>query len=278
MGLKARRERTLESVPIKTKYAFGDTDIAARRLELLARVFEHSTRAFLREASATRLGLAHNLAIDLGCGPGFTTHLIGETLGFNRVVGLETSQRFIELARATVSARISFELHDVCAVPFPAGPADTIFCRFLVTHLADPADALAKWATQLNPGGLLMLEEVERIETVHPILRSYVGIVETMLQRQSNTLYPGPLIAKLDVPNGLQKLMSEVRRIAVTNARAADLFRLNMQVWKERAFISENNSEETIRDLESALEAIARERGTTSYIAWGMRQVIFRRA
>src|SRR6266436_2669560 len=64
-------------------YTFGDTDIAARRLELLAHVFEHSTRAFLREAPAARLGLAQNLAqkiaIDLGCGPGFTTHLIAKS-------------------------------------------------------------------------------------------------------------------------------------------------------------------------------------------------------
>src|SRR5258708_35887545 len=99
-------------------YAFGDTDIAARRLELLANVFEHSMRACLREAPAARLGLAQNLAqkiaIDLGCGPGFTTHLIAETLGFSRVVGLETSKRFIELARATANVRVSFELHDVC--------------------------------------------------------------------------------------------------------------------------------------------------------------------
>jgi trans-aconitate 2-methyltransferase len=258
---------------IKPRYAFGDTDIAARRLELLAHVFEHSTRAFLREASATRLGLA----LDLGCGPGFTTHLIAETLGFSRVVGLETSQRFIELARATASARVSFELHDVCCVPFPTGTADMIFCRFLVTHLADPADALAKWATQLNPGGLLLLEEVERIDTVHPVMSTYVGIVEAMLQSQSNTLYPGPLIAELDAPNGLRKLMSEVRRVAVANSDAADLFRLNMQVWKEHAFIRENYSEKTIRDLDSALEAIARDRATASDTEWSMRQVIFRR-
>jgi trans-aconitate 2-methyltransferase len=262
-------------------YAFGDTDIAARRLELLAHVFEHSTRAFLREGSATSLGLAQNLAqkiaIDLGCGPGFTTHLIAEALGFSRVVGLETSQRFIELARATASARISFELHDVCAVPFPTGLADMIFCRFLVTHLSDPADALAKWAAQLNHGGLLMMEEVERINTGHPVLRTYVGIVEAMLQSQSNTLYAGPLIAELDRPQGLQHVASEVRRVAVANADAADLFRLNMQVWKEHAFIRENYSEKTIRDLDRALEAIARERGTTSDIEWSMRQVILRR-
>src|SRR5260370_22398603 len=162
------------------KYAFGDTDIAARRLELLAHVFEHATRAFLREAPAARLGLAQNLAqkiaIDLGCGPGFTTHLIAEALGFSRVVGLETSERFIELARATANARVSFELHDVCCVPFPTGAADMIFCRFLVTHLADPADASAKWTTQLNSVGLMMLEGVEHIDTAHPALCSYVGI------------------------------------------------------------------------------------------------------
>jgi trans-aconitate 2-methyltransferase len=267
----------LKESSIKPKYAFGDTDIAARRLELLAHVFEHSTRAFLREALATRLGLAQNLAIDLGCGPGFTTHLIAETLGFGRVVGLETSQRFIELARATASARISFELHDVCCVPFPTGTADMIFCRFLVTHLADPADALAKWATQLNHGGLLMLEEVERINTAHPVLSAYVGIVEAMLQSQSNTLYAGTFIAEPDRTQGLQNVSSEVRRVAVINSDAAGLFRLNLQVWKERAFIRETYSEKTIRDLDSALEAIARQRGRESDIEWRMRQVIFRR-
>jgi trans-aconitate 2-methyltransferase len=263
----------LKESSIKPRYAFGDTDIAARRLELLAHVFEHSTRAFLREASATRLGLA----LDLGCGPGFTTHLIAETLGFSRVVGLETSQRFIELARATSSARISFELHDVCSVPFPTGAADMIFCRFLVTHLADPADALAKWATQLNPGGLLMLEEVERIDAVQPVLRTYVGIVGAMLRSQSNTLYAGPLIAELDTPQGLENVASEVRHVAVTNTDAAGLFRLNLKVWKEHAFIRENYSEKTIRDLDSALEAIAREHATASDIEWCMRQAIFRR-
>jgi len=31
----------------ETRYLFGDGDLAARRLELLARVFEEPTRAFL---------------------------------------------------------------------------------------------------------------------------------------------------------------------------------------------------------------------------------------
>jgi hypothetical protein len=35
----------------KAKYLFGDSDLAARRLELLAQVFEESTRGFLIKAA-----------------------------------------------------------------------------------------------------------------------------------------------------------------------------------------------------------------------------------
>jgi hypothetical protein len=98
-----------------------------------------------------------------------------------------------------------------------------------------------------------------------------------MLQSQSNTLYAGPLVAKLDTPQGLQNVASEVRRVAAINSDAAWLFRLNLRAWKEHAFIRENYSEKAIRDLDSALEAIAREHGTASDIEWSMRQVIFQR-
>jgi len=41
----------------ETKYLFGDGDLAARRLELLARVFEESTRAFLLKAAGATHGV-----------------------------------------------------------------------------------------------------------------------------------------------------------------------------------------------------------------------------
>ena len=54
------------------QYLFGDSDIAARRLEVLAEVFAEPTRAFFLEAVPKR----PRLAVDLGCGPGYTTHLL----------------------------------------------------------------------------------------------------------------------------------------------------------------------------------------------------------
>jgi trans-aconitate 2-methyltransferase len=59
------------------QYVFGDNDTAAQRLQLLAGIYQDSTRIFLSKAAGLyRLPLA----LDLGCGPGFTTRLIGETL------------------------------------------------------------------------------------------------------------------------------------------------------------------------------------------------------
>ena len=57
-------------------YLFGDTDVAAKRLRLVAEVYAESTRAFLHARGAAR----PDAAVDLGCGLGYTTHLIAEAL------------------------------------------------------------------------------------------------------------------------------------------------------------------------------------------------------
>ena len=255
------------------QYLFGDSDIAARRLQLLARVFAESTREFLCEiAPATELALA----VDLGCGPGFTTHLIAGTLRCARAIGLDASPRFIEIARATATDNISFELHDVCAVPFPASPADLIFCRLLLTHLEDPAGAVTKWATQLEPGGLLMIEEVEAIRAAHPVFTPYVKMVEAMLASQRNRLYAGPLVDGLGPPAGLTVVRSGVRAVRVKNSDAAKMFALNLQAWKDGDFVRANYPAASIRELEAALNEIAQDEPAPAEIEWNMRQAVFR--
>jgi len=252
-------------------YLFGDGDVAARRLELLGHVFADSTRAFLAGAAVRR----PQVAIDLGCGPGFTTHLIAETLGCARAVGLDASARFIELARATANHRVTFELHDVCAVPFPGAPADLIFCRFLLTHLKNPAQLVATWAGQLKPGGILMVEEVEAIRTSHPIFARYLAVLEAMLSSRSNSLYAGAIVAGLESAGGPQVISSEVRRLAVRNTDAAQMFVMNMQAWKDDDFIRSNYARETVAELEAGLNAIARDGLPRSEIEWSLRETIF---
>ena len=54
-----------------------------------------------------------------------------------------------------------FICHDALAAPYPTGGADTIYARFLVSHLAEPEAAIGAIASQLAPRGRLLLDEVE---------------------------------------------------------------------------------------------------------------------
>ena len=125
-------------------YTFGDTDVAAQRLRRLASVFAPGS-ARLLESLADPGGA---LALDLGCGPGYTTELVATHVPAARVIGLDQSPRLLEQAReARQSERVSFEQADVSKPPFTVPAADLLYSRFLLTHLREPAQIIEAWAS-----------------------------------------------------------------------------------------------------------------------------------
>jgi SAM-dependent methyltransferase len=268
-----------------SSYAFGDSDLAAERLARVAEVFEPTSERFLAGAVGGQVGLA----VDLGCGPGHTTRLLARTLRPARTVGLDASARFVEAATAAGGApgphgdhpaadgtSPEFLRHDVTAVPFPVGPAGLIYTRLLLSHLEDPATALADWATQLEPGGLLLLDEVEWIRTDEPALATYLEVAGELLERRGHRLCPGPALDALPDPPGLRCRTSAVATFSPGVNRAAAMFGLNLQVWGEDPFVRERHPGLTERlgaDL-AALTAAPDRDGIT----WGMRQIAYRRS
>ncbi len=177
--------------------------------------------------------------------------------------------------RAVAPERVSFTIHDITAVPFPCGDAEVVFCRFLLTHLEDPEAIVARWATQLNPGGLMMIEEVETILTTHPVFAGYLQIVEAMLASQSNRLYVGSLVGALGPPGRLKPLLNEIRTVPVRSCDAAGMFVLNMKAWENVDFVRANYQRESILELETALAKIAAGERSAREIVWEMRQTVF---
>jgi SAM-dependent methyltransferase len=256
-----------------TQYSFGDTDLAAHRLGVLAEVYADSTRTFLRRAAeGTAL-----LALDMGCGPGYTTHLLADTLRGERTVGLDNSTHFISIAQKTETEKVSFHVHDVTSIPFPEEPADLIFCRFLMTHLQDPLGVISSWATQLVPQGLLLLEEVEWIHTHNEVFALYLNIVDAMLERRNTELYVGRTLDRFKSSELLKRRASEVMRLRVTTRRAAAMFYLNIQTWKYQPFIKQNYPAAVIEELQRDLEKLAGKSGDEISIEWGLRQIVFER-
>jgi trans-aconitate 2-methyltransferase len=272
-------------------YAFGDSALAARRLRLLAEVFEPTSRAFLAEAGtyldAGRTGPADparlarpeavELAVDLGCGPGHTTRLLVSVLGPRRTLGLDQSASFLALAAEDPPPGASFAVHDVTAVPFPCPPAGLLFCRFLLGHLAGPAAALAAWATQLAPGGLLLVEEVERIRTDQPALAGYLEVAAALLASRGHALEIGPRLHRLPDPPGLARRLDRAAPLAPPAATAAEMFAQNLAVWRDDAVRAGVAADTDLDRLAGGLAAVAAgEREGT--IAWELRQQVFQHA
>jgi SAM-dependent methyltransferase len=254
-------------------YAFGHSPLAGRRLEVVARVFEPATRAFL-------LGLdlpGRDLAVDLGCGPGYSTRLLEEILRSKRTAGLDLSSGFIEHARAHASERLSFHVHDVTVVPFPTGQASLLYCRFLLTHLRDPFRVIESWATQLVSRGLLVLDEVESIETSSPVLARYLEIVDQMLKSQSNRLYIGSDLEGVDVSPYLEKRTSALREFPVSISDAATMFSMNLGIWREHPFVREHVEESEMGQLERDLSALGTNTPRGVEIIWRLRQITYER-
>ena len=254
-------------------YAFTDGEVAAQRLRLVSEVFAPPTTAFLRAVAPPPPALA----LDLGCGPGHSTHLLARTLGAQRTVGLDASPAFIALAEATATDTVGFRRHDVTRVPFPLGPADLAYCRLLLMHLPDPRAALGTWATQLRSGGLLLLDEVEAIETRNPTFTAYLAIVEDMLQRVSGTLYIGARLDGMVDEGMLRRHTSQTTRLAVPDPRAAAMFALNLAAWGGDPSIRARHGDATIERLAGELAAIAARSSAASGIAWHLRQIVLER-
>ena len=247
------------------RYTYGDSAFAADRLDLLARALEPSSRAFMERAGAAR----PSLVLDLGCGPGNTTRLIADVLRSQRTIGLDRSSSFIHRARDHAPPRVVFMEHDVTLTPFPVGPADVLFSRLVIAHLRDREEVIARWAMQLAPSGVLLLEEIDHVRSDEPAFAEYLRLATEVVGRAGGRLVAGPEIAAMPDPPGTDRTTDDIRSVDITSADAAAIFGMNLQVLVERGELGPQPA------LVRALADLAANGGAP--IDWKMRQIAFRR-
>jgi SAM-dependent methyltransferase len=247
------------------RYTYGDSAFAADRLDLLARVLEPSSRGFLERAAPA----GATVAVDLGCGPGNTTRLISDVLRSERTIGLDRSSAFIDRARDDAPAGVSFMEHDVTLTPFPVGPADIAFSRLVIAHLRDREDVITRWITQLAPGGILLLDEIEGIRSDEAAFIEYLSCAVGVVERAGGSLVAGPELAAMSDPRGTGRATDDVVSVDVAPSVAASIFGMNLEVLIERGEVEPRPA------LARALADIAANGGAP--IEWKMRQIAFRR-
>jgi trans-aconitate 2-methyltransferase len=250
------------------RYTYGDSALAAERLGLVARMFEPTTRSFL-EAVTER---SPAVAVDLGCGPGPTTRLLHRVTGARSTIGLDRSEAFVAEARRDEPAGVSFMVHDVTTVPFPTEPADVVYARLLLAHLADVEGVVRRWSTTLTIGGLLLMDDLEVLDAPEPAFRRYLDDVAiAVVKAQGGDLFVGPRVHRMPDPPGCERIRDEVAASSPPASLTARVFGMNLAVLVERG------ETEPRPDLAAALEEVASGRRDGRRATWRVRQVAWRR-
>ena len=113
------------------------------------------------------------------------------------------------------------------------------------------------WGEQLNVHGLLLIEEVERVETNIAVLRTYLDMQQAMLRDQGNSLFIGLVLDRIGDSELLKRRSSEVRNVRVDARRAAEMFHMNLGVWRQNEFVKNNYEQAELDGIESGLLSLS---------------------
>jgi trans-aconitate 2-methyltransferase len=249
------------------RYTFGTSKNAIERLERISGFFNPLAAEFLRKYVSEEV----ETALDLGCGPGFTTDMLYRTLKSKKVCGFDNSEEMLEYARKQFNHCI-FTLHDVTDFPFPL-KADVIYVRFLLSHIKNPPDLINKWINQLNKGGKLFIEEVEDIDTDVEVFEKYLSINRGLVASEEAALYVGKILSAGDYDAEI--LCNEKISSPVKNSVAASWFYPNtVTIWEKEDYVLKNFSKEERKNISNELLRISKSDDESSNITWQMRRIL----
>ena len=249
------------------RYTFGHTITAAERLKNIADFFNPLAKDFIQANVSEKI----TSAVDLGCGPGYTTSMLAEATEANEITGIDISEYFVELAMNQYP-QYNFQIGDVTNLSLSL-QYDLVYCRFLLSHLTNLSDLLQKWLKILNPGGCIIIDELEDIKTTAPVFKKYLQINEGLINSQGAELYVGRNLDKY-----LSKCMvlnSESNFIHVDDSVAAGWFYPNtVSIWKSEQFVRDAIQESERMEIAKELFKIHNQSNGISNITWKMKRIV----
>jgi SAM-dependent methyltransferase len=134
-----------------------------------------------------------------------------------RVVGWDIDETKLGLARREAEEKgfgnVEFRLSDI-GQGEGAAEFDVVYTRFLLTHLRDPAGALARMRQVLQPGGVVIVEDIDCTGYFcHPYsaaLWRYVALYTEAVRRRGGDPNIGPRLPELLLDAGFRTVQMNV--------------------------------------------------------------------
>jgi SAM-dependent methyltransferase len=141
-------------------YTITGGEQGKRRLDLLAEMMRPTTLRLLAEAGLS----SGDRCLDLGCGGGNVVLDMARIVGPDgSVTGVDFDPQIVELARqdARDAGAGNVEFHVADAQAFDGGPFDLVYARFLLSHVSEPENVLARMRQLARPGGRIAVESID---------------------------------------------------------------------------------------------------------------------
>ena len=252
------------------------------RLRVLSRVMQSTTLACL-----ARAGIKEEMAcLEVGCGGGDVAFDMARLVGpRGRVVGMDIDETQLELGRREAAGlelkNVEFRAGDITQSTF-AAEFDLVHARFVLTHLADPARALANMRGALRPGGVMVVEDIDfRGHFSYPesaALARYVELYSEIVRRKGADANIGPRVPSLLTDAGFENVQMLVVQPAGMVGEVKLLTPITMQCIGPAVIAGGFASEAEVAGLVAELFEYAHTPGTISSVprvvqAWGYQPV-----
>jgi 2-polyprenyl-3-methyl-5-hydroxy-6-metoxy-1,4-benzoquinol methylase len=187
---------------LNTKYFIPSSDDESERLSILHKIFFDPTVRFLNFAINSFPQDRLLKIADIGCGIGEMTGWLGGNVNAE-VVGIDNDPQQITKAtlRYNNSSNVSFECFNILD-DVPSDVFDIVYCRFLLHHLPNPSDGIAKLIQMTRSKGKIIIgEPIMDGRWIYPHCQDYYKIYDLHLTNKASHMWD---------PNYGRRLLSDV--------------------------------------------------------------------
>lgn len=203
------------------------------RLRVLARIMRPTTLSLFNR-TGVRPGMD---CLDVGCGGGDVAFDLARLVSpGGKVVGMDVDAIKLKLAQREARehhlANVEFRLVDITERDLET-EFDFVYSRFVLTHLRDPAKAVAKMYKAARPGAVLAVVDIDfRGHFCYPdcvAFRRYVELYTQAVERRGGDANIGPRLPRLLNQAGFRGVQMNVVQPAGTEGEVKLMTPITME-------------------------------------------------